>query len=154
MRISGIPAVDLEKRIEMPKLRQVHGIQVVGSAPYCEDWDAMRSRGVLWGKWFYCGMRANWTVEEMEHKLGEDREAEKQELEDRFGINDCYSYQGRLCINGKGLNRGGKARVGFVMVALFIGVWWVRRRRREGSMFGVENKPWMKKVRLVCCNES
>ncbi|MCJ1385675.1 hypothetical protein MMC17_008798, partial [Xylographa soralifera] len=49
VRICGVPAVDLEKGIEMPKLRRVHSIQVVGSAPHCEERDARRSRGVLWG---------------------------------------------------------------------------------------------------------
>jgi hypothetical protein len=36
VKISGTPAVDSEKGIEMPKLRRVHGVQVVGRAPHCE----------------------------------------------------------------------------------------------------------------------
>jgi hypothetical protein len=136
VRISGTPAVDLEKRIEMPKLRRVHGVQVVGSAPYCEDWDARRSRGVVWGEWFWCGERGKWTVEEMEHKLWEDRKAIDQMLEDRFGIDDCYPYERRWCVNGRGLNWGGVGRVGCVMVVVFIGVWWVRRRRRGRRVCG------------------
>ncbi|MCJ1319094.1 hypothetical protein MMC15_004427 [Xylographa vitiligo] len=129
VRISGVPAADLEEGIGMPQLRRVHGIQVVGRAPRCEEWAARRSKGVLWGGWFWCGERAKWTVEEMEHKLWEDREAEKRTLEDRFGIDDCYPYQGRWCINGKGLNWGGVGRVGCVMAVVFLGVWWVRMRR-------------------------
>jgi hypothetical protein len=125
VRISGTPAVDFEKRIEMPKLTRVHGVQVVGSAPYCEDWDARRSKGVVWGKWFWCGERAKWTVREMEYKLWEDRKAIDQMSEDRFGIDDCYSFQGRWCVNGRGLNWGGVGRVGCVMVVVFFGVWWV-----------------------------
>ena len=62
MRISGTPAVEFEKRFEMPKLRWIHGVQVVGSTPYCENWD-------VGGVGVWCGERGKWTVQEMEHKL-------------------------------------------------------------------------------------
>ena len=151
IRISGTPAVDFEKRIEMPRLRRVHSVQVVGSEPYCADWDARRNMGVVSKERFWCGLRGEWTVEEMDHKLWEDRKAIDQLWKlwkDRFGIDDCYpnprrwcaeSYgieicyppPRRWCFNGKGLNWGGVRRVlCAMMVVVFFVVWWVRRVRR------------------------
>jgi hypothetical protein len=72
----------------------------------------------VWGEWFWCGEGEKWTVEEMEHKLWEDRRAIDQMLKDRFGIDDCYSHERRWCFNGKGLNWGGVGRVGCVMVVV------------------------------------
>ena len=130
VRISGTPAVDLEKGLKMPKLRQVHSVQVVGSAPHCEDWDGRWRRGVMWGKWYWCGDRAKWTVQEMDDRLRKDQEAADQSLKDRFGINDCYPYERRWCVNGKGLDSGGMRTVWCVMAVVVLVFWWARSRRR------------------------
>lgn len=96
-------------------------------------WHARRSRGLLWGDWYWCGERAKWTVEEMEHKLWEDRMAMDQMLERRFGITNCYPYQRRWCVNGKGLNWGGVGRVVFVLGVVFLVIRWVRQRNHGGK---------------------
>jgi hypothetical protein len=119
VRISGIPAVNLEKGIEMPRLKSMHGFQIVGTSPYCEDWNVRQSRGMVWGEWFWCGERAKWTTTEMEHKLWEDRKP----------IDDCYPYEGPWCVTKKRLHWGSVEMVVFVMAIMLIGVWWCRRKR-------------------------
>jgi hypothetical protein len=72
-------------------------------------------------------------------------------LEDRFGIDDCYPYERRWCVNRKGLNLGGVGRVGCVIVIVFFGVWLVEEETGKESV-RVEKKLWMERIGLVCCH--
>lgn len=51
----------------------MHSVQVIGTQPYCEDFDSMRDGGVMSDR-SLCGICGNWTVEELRHKLWMDKQ--------------------------------------------------------------------------------
>jgi hypothetical protein len=127
IRFNNTAAADLEEGIAMPKLRRVHSVQIIGSELYCKDWEERRRRGVV-REWYYCGERGKWTVEEMEHKLWED----KQGIDacDGLGKGWCLDDCVHWCLFGKAVSLEFVFNIGCVLIAVFFVIWCVRRRRR------------------------
>jgi len=71
LRINNTAAVNLRTGIKMPRLRRVHSVQIIGTEPYCENFDRLRERGVIRDQ-YWCGTAGNWTVEELRKKLWSD----------------------------------------------------------------------------------
>jgi hypothetical protein len=145
VRINCFPAVNLEKGVEMLKLKRVHNVQVIGSAPSYKDWDARRRRGVVQSMSFWCGVKEKWKAEEMVHKLWTDRKVGNKfrriedcspyELKPRFcaegfGVEDCHPGSPYWCSGSEGWNLQGWGKVICSLTILFFVVWWVKMRSR------------------------
>jgi len=119
LRINNTAAVNLQTGIEMPRLRRVHSVQIIGTEPYCEKFDGMRERGVIRDR-YWCGTVGNWTVEELRKKLWSD-------MQEIYG---CDGSSRDCCVFRKAVIVGFAVKIGCVLTA-FIIVWYMRRRYRR-----------------------
>jgi hypothetical protein len=119
LRINNTAAVNPRTRIKMPRLRQVHSVQIIETEPYLENFDGMRERGVIRDQ-YWCGTAGNWTVEELRKKLWSDMQE----------IGGCGGPSGDCCVLGKAVIVGFEVKIACVLAAVII-VWYMRRYRRR-----------------------
>jgi hypothetical protein len=119
IRINNSVAVNLRTGIEIPRLRRMHSVQIVGTEPYCENFDEMRKQGMIRDR-YWCGTAGKWTVEELHKKLWSDMQE----------IDGCDGSSSDCCVFGKTLNVGFEVKIGCVLAAVII-FWYMRRRYRR-----------------------
>jgi hypothetical protein len=90
IRINNTAAVNLRTGIEMPRLRWMHSVQIVGTEPYCENFDKMHNQGLIRDR-YWCGTVGNWTLEELSKKVWSDMQE----------INGCGDRQMSVACLGK-----------------------------------------------------